>query len=173
MTDTSDEHNRKTDKSNGNGNGQAAPQASRAFLLQQLYVKDVSFESPNSPTIFQQSSVEPETELNIRNSHSSVGEDVYEVVLHISVHAKREADTIFLIELDQAGIFQIKGYTPEDVGTLLGTQCPTTLFPYAREAVSSLVGKGGFPPLILQPINFEMLFARAQEQQTQQVQGSA
>lgn len=146
-----------------NGNGEAAAQ--RAFMLQQLYIKDMSFESPNSPQIFQQSGVEPETELNIRNSHTSLGNDLYEVVLHISVHAKRGEETIFLAELDQAGVFSITGYTPDEVAQLLGTQCPTTLFPYSREAISSLVGKGGFPPLILQPINFDMLFARAQEQQ--------
>lgn len=151
------------ESSNGNGSEQG-----RAFLLQQLYIKDSSFESPNSPGIFQQSGVEPETELNIRNSHSEVGDGQFEVVLHISVHAKRGTDTIFLTELDQAGLFQINGYSPEETHMLLGTQCPTTLFPYARETISNLVGKGGFPPLILQPINFEVLFARAQEQQAQQ-----
>lgn len=161
-----------TDKSNGNGSDGAAAGTQRTFLLQQLYVKDLSFESPNSPGIFQQTGVDPETELNIRNSHMALVEDRFEVVLHISVHAKRGEDTIFLAELDQAGIFQITGYSPEETGTLLGTQCPASLFPYARETISSLVGKGGFPPLILQPINFEMLFARAQEQQAQQAQGN-
>lgn len=158
-----------TDKTNGNG-GAATP--AKAFMLQQLYIKDLSFESPNSPGIFQQSGVDPETELNIRNSHTALGEDRYEVVLHISVHAKRGEETIFLAELDQAGIFQITGYSPEETGMLLGTQCPASLFPYARETISSQVGKGGFPPLILQPINFDMLFARAQEQQSQQAQGN-
>ena len=162
-----------TDKTNGNGSSDAAAGTNRAFLLQQLYIKDMSFESPNSPGIFQQSGVDPETELNIRNSHMALAEDRFEVVLHISVHAKRGEDTIFLAELDQAGIFQINGYSPEETGVLLGTQCPASLFPYARETISSLVGKGGFPPLILQPINFEMLFARAQEQQAQQAQGTS
>jgi preprotein translocase subunit SecB len=155
-------------KTNGNGstNGNAA--ASRVFLLQQLYMKDVSFEAPNTPQIFKESSIEPDTELNIRNSHTSVGDNQYEVVLHIRIHAKRGDDTIFLAELDQAGVFSIQGYAPEETAALLGTQCPTTLFPYAREAVSSLVGKGGFPPLILQPINFDALYARAREQQESQ-----
>ena len=153
------------EQANGNGSNGAGE---KSFLLQQLYVKDVSFESPNSPAIFQQGGVEPETELNIRNSHSALGNDLYEVVLHINVHAKKSDDTIFLTELDQAGVFLIKGYTPQETGILLGTQCPSTLFPFARETVSSLVGKGGFPPLILQPINFDMLFARAQQEQQQQ-----
>ena len=154
----------KPSNGNGNGNGDSHASAERVFLLQQLYVKDLSFEAPNTPQIFQTSNIEPETELNIRNAHSGIGEDLYEVVLHISVHAKKGDDTIFLTELDQAGIFHIKGYEPEKVTLLLGTQCPTTLFPYAREAISSLVGKGGFPPLILQPINFDMLYARARDQ---------
>ena len=149
-----------------NGNGSTAP--NRSFLLQQLYIKDLSFESPNTPEIFQQSGVEPETELNIRNSHKVLGENHYEVTLHITIHAKKGTDTIFLIEMDQAGVFVIDGYNPQETATLLGTQCPTTLFPFAREGVASLVGKGGFPPLILQPINFDLLFARAQEQQAGQ-----
>ena len=151
---------------NGNGsNGNGGGEPTRSFLLQQLYIKDLSFEAPNSPGIFQESSVEPETELNIRNSHTALSDGRFEVVLHISVHAKRGEDTIFLAELDQAGVFAIAGYTQEEVAVLLGTQCPATLFPYAREAVSSTVGKGGFPPLILQPINFDMLYARARGQQ--------
>ena len=156
----------ETESSNGNGNGSnGSSPAQRTFMLQQLYVKDMSFEAPNTPKIFQESQIEPETELNIRNSHSNIGEDLYEVVLHISVHAKKGEETIFLVELDQAGMFLVKGYTPDETNMLLGTQCPATLFPYAREAVSTMVGKGGFPPLMLQPINFDMLYARAREQQ--------
>jgi len=162
---SSDETTAKGIKSNGNGTTNGNDAASRVFLLQQLYMKDVSFEAPNTPQIFKESSIEPDTELNIRNSHTSVGDNQYEVVLHIRIHAKRDEDTIFLAELDQAGVFAIQGYTPEETAALLGTQCPTTLFPYAREAVSSMVGKGGFPPLILQPINFDALYARAREQQ--------
>ena len=153
----------------GNGNGQGAQAGSeavtRTFLLQQLYVKDLSFEAPSTPQIFQEKQLEPETELNIRNSHSVVGENIYEVVLHISVHAKKGDQTIFLVEMDQAGLFMLNGYSSDDTNTLLGTQCPATLFPYAREAVSTVVGKGGFPPLILQPINFDVLYARARDQQ--------
>jgi preprotein translocase subunit SecB len=164
MTDAS------TAQSNGksNGNGSADSSANRSFLLQQLYVKDLSFESPNTPKIFQESSIEPETELNIRNSHSAIGDNLFEVVLHISVHAKKGDQTIFLTEIDQAGLFLISGYSTDQCNMLLGTQCPSTLFPFAREAISSLVGKGGFPPLILQPINFDALYAQAREQQSAQ-----
>jgi preprotein translocase subunit SecB len=156
-------------QSNGNGSGSKSNGSdNRAFLLQQLYVKDLSFEAPNTPQIFQESSIEPETELNIRNSHSAIGDNLYEVILHISVHAKKDTQTIFLTEIDQAGLFLVRGYNPEQANMLLGTQCPATLFPYAREAISSLVGKGGFPPLILQPINFDALYAQAREQQQPQ-----
>jgi preprotein translocase subunit SecB len=149
---------------NGNGTGTVMGNANeRAFLLQQLYVKDFSFEAPNTPGIFQERELEPETELNIRNSHSSVRENVYEVILTISIHARKGDKTIFLVELDQAGLFLLKGYSSDECNTLLGTQCPATLFPYAREAVAATVGRGGFPPLILQPINFEALYARAKE----------
>lgn len=153
------EANGETNGRNSNGSGdKSAP----AFMLQQLYVKDLSFEAPNTPQIFRESGVEPETELNIRNGHTAIEDGLFEVVLHISVHAKRGDQTIFLAELDQAGIFMIRGYTTEQTALLLGTQCPASLFPYARESISTLVGKGGFPPLILQPINFDSLYAQAQ-----------
>jgi preprotein translocase subunit SecB len=164
----SNEQGNSPAKSNGNGSGIPPGQSERAFMLQQLYVKDVSFEAPNSPQIFQSSGIEPETELNLRNAHSGFGDDLYEVVLHISVHAKKEEKTIFLAEIDQAGLFLVRGYDQDQISALLGTQCPATLFPYAREAISSLVTKGGFPPLILQPINFEALYAQAREQQSAQ-----
>jgi len=156
--------NARTSNGHNGTNGNGAP-AERTFVLQQLYVKDLSFEAPNTPQIFREEHVEPETELNIRNGHTALDDNLYEVVLHISVHAKQGDRTIFLAELDQGGIFLINGYNEEQTTMLLGTQCPTTLFPYVRESVSTLVGKGGFPPLILQPINFDSLYAQAQTQE--------
>ena len=157
-------------RTNGNGssNGNQTSADAKNFLLQQLYIKDLSFESPSSPQVFQAGKVEPETELNIRNGHVELGDDLFEVKLHVTVHAKHSEQTIFLAELEQAGVFLIKGYTSEETNMLLGTHCPATLFPYARETVSSLIGKGGFPPLVLQPISFEALYARAREQQSAQ-----
>jgi len=158
-----------TNGSSANGNGAAdSSGAARSFALEQLYIKDLSFESPNAPQVFQQAGIEPETELNIRNAHQVLDNQRYEVVLHLRIHSQQNDNTIFLIELEQAGVFKVEGYSDEQTTVLLGTQCPATLFPYARETVSGLVGKGGFPPLILQPINFEALFARAREQQQQQ-----
>jgi preprotein translocase subunit SecB len=148
-----------------NGNGGAGAAGTKNFLLQQLYIKDLSFESPNSPQVFQGGQAEPETELNIRNEHVKLDDSRYEVKLHLNVHAKLGDQTMFVVELDQAGVFVIAGYTPDETRALLGTHCPATLFPYARETISSLVGKGGFPPLVLQPISFDALYARAREQQ--------
>ena len=157
---------------NGNGSngatGTTGAAVEKSFLLQHIYIKDLSFESPGSPEVFQAGQVEPQTELNIRNGNVDLGNKLYEVTLHINVHAKHNDKTIFLTEVDQAGIFQISGYTPEEINMLLGTHCPATLFPFARETISSLISKGGFPPLLLQPISFDALYARAREQQAAQ-----
>ncbi len=145
----------------GNGNGGSAP-VQRQFALRQLYVKDISFESPNSPAVFT-GQIEPDIKLNLHSAHKPVGEDVYEVVLHLNVHATEKEKSLFLVEVQQAGVFQVSGYTQDEVKLILGTHCPATLFPYAREVISSLVGRGGFPTLLLQPINFEAIYAQAQQ----------
>ncbi|MDG2155128.1 MAG: protein-export chaperone SecB [Gammaproteobacteria bacterium] len=135
--------------------------ASKQFLLHQMYIKDLSFESPNTPEVFKQVDAEMETKLNIKNSHRELGENRFEVILHLSVHAKRGEQTVFLIEIDQAGIFEMRGFHKEELGQIIGTHCPATLFPYVRETISSTATRGGFPPLVLQPINFEALYAQS------------
>ena len=163
----------ETKTANGiNGNGAGAPEESKQFVLQNLYVKDMSFESPSSPQIFQGGNIEPETELNMRSGHAELSEGLYEVKLNISVHAKQDDQTIFLVELEQAGVFQVVGYKIDEIHSLLGIHCPATLFPYARETISSIVSKGGFPPLMLQPISFDALYARARVQRNAQTSGS-
>jgi preprotein translocase subunit SecB len=147
-----------------NGNGTDSNSNEFQFALQRIYVKDLSFEVPGAPEIFGRQDVDPEIQLNLKNSQKSLGNDNYEVILNINVHAKMDQQTVFLIELDQAGIFAIKGYPEEELKRLMGTYCPTTLFPYARETISSTVAKGGFPPLTLQPINFDALFAQASQE---------
>jgi len=155
-----------TNGGNGsNGGGQAA--AERQFLLQQLYVKDLSFEAPNAPTIFASETGEPDVQLNLKNSHSRLDDNRFEVVLHINVHAKLNERSVFMVEIDQAGVFYVNGYADDEVRRLLGIFCPNTLFPYAREAVSSIVSKGGFPPLVLQPINFDALYAQAEQKEAE------
>lgn len=158
--------NETTNETNGNGSAAAAGQ----FSLQKIYVKDLSFEAPNAPDVFiddDADQVEPQIQLNLKNSHSSLSEDNVEIVLHASIHATQKDRTLFMVEIDQAGIFLIKGYGDEERNTLIGTYCPSTLFPYLRETISSLIGKGGFPAMLLQPINFDALFAQAQQEQAQ------
>lgn len=146
-----------TNDGGGNGSGGSL----RQFSLQRLYIKDMSFEAPNAPGIFNEAPGDPDVNLNLRNSHTALDGDNHEVVLHLNIHAKVGGRSLFLVELDQAGIFLIKGYGEDELKQLLGTYCPATLFPYAREAISSTVAKGGFPPLVLQPINFDALYAQA------------
>jgi len=143
----------------GNGTGTDEKQ----FLLKQLYIKDLSYEAPNAPDVFNEQKVDTDTQMNIKSSHRQLASETYEVVLHLSIHAKNAEQSVFLVELEQAGVFVIKGYTESDIKGLLATYCPATLFPYAREAISSAVGRGGFPPLMLQPINFDVLYAQTAE----------
>ena len=154
-----------------NGNGSAATSATGQFALQKIYIKDLSFEAPNTPDVFVDGDAEqadPQITLNLKNQHASLSGDNYEVVLHANLHATLNDRTLFLIEIDQAGIFLIKGYKEEERKALIGTYCPSTLFPFMREAISSVIGKGGFPAILLQPINFDALFAQAMKEHAAQ-----
>jgi preprotein translocase subunit SecB len=139
------------------------------FAIQKIYLKDVSFESPNSPKAFTESEKQPQINVQINSSNQSIGQDTYEVVLELTVTAKHDENTVFLVEVKQAGIFTIAGFPQENLGGMVGAFCPETLFPYAREAVSELISKGGFPQLLLAPVNFNALYA----QQVQQQQAAA
>ncbi|MCC5794845.1 MAG: protein-export chaperone SecB [Chromatiales bacterium] len=160
---------------NQSGNGGAQPaqagngSIARQFILHRLYLKDLSFEVPGDVL---QASSNPDIKLNLKTTHRDLGNEQTEVVLHVSAHAKQGEGTLFLIEVDQAGVFQISGCSPEESRMLVGIACPATLFPYAREVISSLVSRGGFPPLVLQHIDFAALFAQASAQQQQQEQGA-
>jgi preprotein translocase subunit SecB len=147
--------------SNDGSNGNGSKAQTQQFALRQLYIKDLSFESPNSPAVFAEK-FEPDVKLNLQTAHKVVEGETYEVVLQLTAHATTGERSLFLVEIEQAGLFELSGYTPEQTQIILGTHCPATLFPYAREAISSLVVRGGFPPLLLQPINFDALFAHAQ-----------
>jgi preprotein translocase subunit SecB len=156
---------------NGNGNGQGASAgngaAQRQFILHRLYLKDLSFEAPHAPAAPGDANVNPDIKLNLKTTHKDLGNQQVEVVLQVSAHATQGDKTLFLIEVDQAGVFQISGCTADETRMLVGIACPSTLFPYAREAISSLVARGGFPPLVLQHIDFAALFAQAGAQQQQ------
>ncbi len=134
------------------------------FAIQKIYIKDVSFESPNSPAMFTKE-WQPEVNLDMNTNTQSLSEGVYDVVLSLTATVKNADQTAFLAEVQQAGIFTITGFAEKDMGQMLGSFCPNILFPYAREAVSDLVTKGGFPPLILAPVNFDALYAQHMAQQ--------
>lgn len=128
--------------------------------LQKIYLKDSSFEAPNSPSIFS-GDWKPTVTINLSTRSSELGSDTMEVVLELSVEAKQEETVAFLVEVQQAGIFVFKGFAEEDKNQVLKTFCPTQLYPYAREAVADMVGKGGFPQLHLQPVSFDAMVAAA------------
>jgi preprotein translocase subunit SecB len=135
------------------------------FAIQKLYIKDVSFESPSTPEVFSFAKWEPKIDLNLNNTSKQVSEGVYEVVLSVTATAKHNDKTAFLVEVQQAGVFNVVGFNPDDTRYILNAQCMTILFPYAREVISDLTSRGGFPPLLLNPVNFDALFASAVQQQ--------
>jgi preprotein translocase subunit SecB len=129
------------------------------FSLEKIYLKDASFELPGGATTFTYSG-QPEIQIQIGLKHSilDAGQNLYEVVLTATVSAKLGDKTMFLIEAQQAGIFAIRGVPAELLDRVLEINCPSVLLPFAREAVSDLIGKGGFPPVLISPVNFEALF---------------
>lgn len=142
---------------------QQAPQ----FAIQRVYLKDASFEAPNSPQIFTKQ-WQPEINLDMNTATSKLDDTVFEVVLTLTVTAKNEGDTAFLVELQQAGIFTVSGLADAELHHTLGAFCPSILFPYAREAIDNMVNKGSFPALMLSPVNFDALYAQQMQQQAAQ-----
>ncbi len=134
------------------------------FAIEKLYVKDISLECPNSPELFLENSA-PQIEVKLFNNGRQVGEGLYEVALTVTVTAKVGERTGYLVEVAQAGVFRILNVPDETLEMILHITCPNILFPYAREAVSDLVGRGGFQPIILAPVNFEVLYQQQRAQQ--------
>jgi len=143
-----------------NGSSDVKQEATSEFQIQKVYLKDVSFESPQSPELFSKNgNWNPDINLQLNTESKTVAENVYEIVLTVTVTATLEdKSTAFLVELKQAGIFVIKGFEQDALGGIVGSHCPSILFPFAREAVADLVAKGGFPQLLLSPINFDALY---------------
>jgi preprotein translocase subunit SecB len=145
----------------------------QAFVIQKIYTKDVSFESPNTPAIFA-SEFQPELGIDLNVESSGLEEGIYHVVVRVTATTKVGDNTAFLCEVEQAGIFTLTGFNDAELSYMLGVQCPNVLFPYARETVSDLVTRGGFPQLLLEPVNFEMMYhehmqqAQAQAETTEQ-----
>lgn len=140
-----------------------ADQPAKQFAIQKLYVKDLSFETPNSPNIFTQR-WEPQVEFNLASQVQRLKEHLYEVVLTVTITVKVKEMTAYLVEAAQAGIFAIEGFSQAELEPLLGIYCPSVLFPYVREVVSDLSLKGGFAPMLLPPVNFEAIYAQKLQQ---------
>jgi preprotein translocase subunit SecB len=134
------------------------------LVLQKIYVKDVSFEAPNAPQIFQEidAQEQPQVQLNLAQRAADLGNGLYEVVLGLTLTCTVGQRTAYLAEVEQAGLFGVSGFNEMDHAGIIGSYCPNLLFPYARQVISSLVIEGGFPPFLLQPINFDALFAEQQ-----------
>jgi preprotein translocase subunit SecB len=142
----------------------AEEQQAKQFVIQKIYIKDVSFETPNSPVIFTQK-WEPKVEFNLASNAQALEDGLYEVSLTVTVTVKLEDKTAYLVEATQAGVFTIMGFEEQELSPMIGSYCPTILFPFAREAVSDLVVKGGFPPMLLAPVNFDALYMQHLQQQ--------
>ena len=136
-----------------------APQAA----LQRVYIKDASLEVPNAPAVFQQE-LQPQVDVRINNQSQRINDSLHEVTLSITMTAKAGDTTVFLVEVDQAGVFQLTGLKDEALARVLSTFCPTSLFPFLRQAVADLIGKGGFPPVLLAPVNFDALYQQHQKE---------
>lgn len=161
---------------NQNENQQPAQnEEERQFVLQKIYVKDISFETPNSPEVFTEK-WEPNVNIELNTNGKQISEGTHEVVLGITVTAKIGDKTAYLCEIHQAGVFTIQGFPQQEFGPMLGSYCPNLLFPYAREAISDLVIKGGFPQMLLAPVNFDAIYMdhlkRQQEENKSEDSGS-
>lgn len=131
--------------------------------LQSVYLKDCSYESPNGPRLPNNQGWDPKFQLNMNTSTEELATDIREVLLTITLEAKQGEATLYLVEVKQAGVFSISGASLEDLKRLIGSFCPSVLFPYARETVSDLIVKGGFPNFLLPLVNFDALFTQASE----------
>lgn len=140
--------------------GNSQPQ----FEIQRIYVKDLSFEAPNTPQTFVEE-WKPEVQLNLETKSNKVQDNVHEVILSITATVTTSKKSAFVIEVQQAGIFMIANLPQDQLRQMLGSFCPNILFPYARETISDVVVRGGFPQLLLAPVNFDALYMQHLEEQ--------
>ncbi|MBF0218610.1 MAG: protein-export chaperone SecB [Gammaproteobacteria bacterium] len=152
------------------GAAHAAPQ--QQFGIQRIYTKDISFETPNTPTIFT-TKWEPEMNVEINSTATLIQEGLYEVVLRLTITAKVAEQTAYLVEVKQAGIFNVSGFDESGLGHMLHSFCPNILFPYGREVVSDLVTRGSFPQMLLAPVNFDAIYAQHLQQRAKQAEAEA
>lgn len=150
-----------------NGADQAA---GPAFTVEKVYIKDVSFEAPGAPQVFNETG-QPQLQMNLNQRVQRLNESAFEVVLGVTLTCTVADKTAYLAEVQQAGVFGLAGFDDQTLDAMLGTHCPNVLYPYARQAISDLISAGGFPPFLLQPINFEALYAEGLRQRAEQAQG--
>ena len=159
------------DTLNGGGpNGNGAEPAGPSFTVEKLYVKDVSFEAPGTPQVFNETA-QPQLQMNLNQRVQRLSDTAYEVVLGVTLTCTFGEKTAYLAEVQQAGVFGLVGFDEMTLDVMLGTHCPNALYPYARQAISDLIQAGGFPPFLLQPINFDSLYAESVRQRAEQAGG--
>lgn len=142
----------------------AAPAPQPQFNIRRIYLKDLSFESPRAPQIFD-TTTQPQIDMQLGAGATQLADNVHEVVVNVTATVRSGEDTVFLVEVQQAGLFHIEGVPADQMGWVLGVTCPNVLFPYARQVVSDATVAGGFPPLLLAPVNFEALYQQHLQRQ--------
>jgi preprotein translocase subunit SecB len=146
--------------------------AGAMFTLEKMYLKDASFEAPGAPQVFNEQG-QPQLQMNLSQQVQRLSQNAFEVVLGVTLTCTMGEKTAYLAEVKQGGVFSLTGFEDSALDAMLGTQCPNALYPYARQAIGDLVQSGGFPPFLLQPINFESLYAENLRQRAQQAQEGA
>ena len=152
------------------GTDASAPSQAQ-FTVEKIYVKDVSFEAPNTPQVFNEQG-QPQLSMNLNQKVARLEGDLFEVVLGVTLTCTLNDKTVYLAEVEQAGIFGLAGFDDRTLDMMLGTYCPNVLFPYVRQSISDLIQNGGFPPFYMQPINFEALYAEGLRRRSEQSQAS-
>jgi preprotein translocase subunit SecB len=165
-------------KDTTNNGGEKAKQAGEAanqpeFAIQRIYTKDLSFESPNTPNVFRQTDWKPEIKVELNSNATKLETGTYEVVLGMTVTTQIQSKVAYLIEVKTAGIFTISNFDDEQLAHITGAVCPGIIFPFTRELICDAVVRGGFPQLLLAPINFDAVFMESQKQKKAQEEGKA
>lgn len=137
------------------------------FALQRIYTKDISFEAPGAPMIFQEQ-WQPKVSMDLNSAHTKITDNQYEVIVSLSITTKLGDKVAYIVEVQQAGVVLIKNVEDHQLGHMLGAYCPSLLFPYARETVDSLVTRGSFPALMLAPVNFDVVYQQALQRKQQE-----
>lgn len=156
----------ESDPTQGNGAAPTGP----SFTVEKIYIKDVSFEAPGTPQVFNEAG-QPQLQMNLNQRVQRLSEGAFEVVLGVTLTCTIEEKTAYLAEVQQAGVFGLAGFDEMTLDAMLGTHCPNVLYPYVRQTISDLIQAGGFPPFLLQPINFDALYADGVRQRAEQAQG--